>query len=315
MPLNDLEDDPTWTKRGVSFLNNSKNGLEDKREVMLGRAENHKTDENYAVEQETGSFDTYDDGFATVRFKNGFMQDRNVYIIHGQVAVITRYHKSQSQQDKPKIIPLSPVQGSTAASRAAAGLEYIWGDQNGTWETDRLTRIIARETQKRLKVRLTTHDYRHLAIAIGRVAVGEQFAYGYMSAGRGGEIGGNRYGVSVDVVKYMNDRSINTFRPLSEMAQNTRLATAGPAAEGDNIGHTSNWASTLAQFDAASRYRQQGQSENTRADVQEESWFFGQSSQVTQSVDSTERRAVTPGLLSNTLHPTESSANSNAEGS
>ncbi|CAC9887034.1 unnamed protein product [Aureobasidium pullulans] len=65
MPLNDLEDDPTWTKRGVSFLNNSKNGLEDKREVMLGRAENHKTDENYAVEQETGSFDTYDDGFAT----------------------------------------------------------------------------------------------------------------------------------------------------------------------------------------------------------------------------------------------------------
>ncbi|THX31184.1 hypothetical protein D6D11_09937 [Aureobasidium pullulans] len=37
-----------------------------------------------------------------------------------------------------------------------------------------------------------------------------------MSAGRGGEIGGNRYGVSVDVVKYMNDRSINTFRPLSE---------------------------------------------------------------------------------------------------
>ena len=42
MPLNDLEDDPTWTKRGVSFLNNSKNGLEDKREVMLGRAENHK---------------------------------------------------------------------------------------------------------------------------------------------------------------------------------------------------------------------------------------------------------------------------------
>ena len=32
-----------------------------------------------------------------------------------------------------------------------------------------------------------------------------------MSASRSGEIGGNRYGVSVDVVKYINDRSINTF--------------------------------------------------------------------------------------------------------
>ncbi|THW27512.1 hypothetical protein D6D22_10755 [Aureobasidium pullulans] len=397
MPLNDLEDDPTWTKRGVSFLNNSKNGLEDKREVMLGRAENHKNGRK--LRSRTGDWQLrhirrwlrYVDEFrellllcvhitagqpargteiTSVRFKNGFMQDRNVYIIHGQVAVITRYHKSQSQQDKPKIIPrflpyrvaqllvvylayVQPLQEYLSVmSKGSGWTEYIWGDQNGTWETDRLTRIIARETQKRLKVRLTTHDYRHLAIAIGRVAVGEQFAYGYvdeigeveapeldtddpleMSAGRGGEIGGNRYGVSVDVVKYMNDRSINTFRPLSEKwhrflgldsfntskgqkhvretsplsgQQNTRLATAGPAAEGDNIGHTSNWASTLAQFDAASRYRQQGQSENTRADVQEESWFFGQSSQVTQSVDSTERRAVTPGLLSNTLHPTES---------
>jgi len=82
---------------------------------------------------------------------------------------------------------------------------------------------------------LTTHDYRHLAITIGRVVVSEQFAYGYvdeigeveapevdtddpleMSARRGGEIGASRYGVRVDVVKYMNDRSISTFRPLSE---------------------------------------------------------------------------------------------------
>ena len=124
-------------------------------------------------------------------------------------------------------------------SRGSGWTEYIWGDQNGTWETDRLTRIIARETSKRLKVRLTTHDYRHLAIAIGRVAVGEQFAHGYldeigeveapevdtddpleMSAGRSSEIGGNRYGVLVDVVKYINDRLINTFRPLSEKWHN-----------------------------------------------------------------------------------------------
>ncbi|TIA27650.1 hypothetical protein D6C79_10565 [Aureobasidium pullulans] len=261
MPLNDLEDDPTWTKRGVSFLNNSKNGLEDKREVMLGRAENHKNGRK--LRSRTGDWQLrhirrwlrYVDEFrellllcvhitagqpargteiTSVRFKNGFMQDRNVYIIHGQVAVITRYHKSQSQQDKPKIIPrflpyrvaqllvvylayVQPLQEYLSVmSKGSGWTEYIWGDQNGTWETDRLTRIIA-------------------PIAIGRVAVSEQFAYGYvdeigeveapeldtddplkMSAGRGGEIGGNRYGVSVDVVKYMNDRSINTFRPLSE---------------------------------------------------------------------------------------------------
>jgi len=33
-----LTDDVTFTKRGISFVNNGKNGLEDKREWMLTRA-------------------------------------------------------------------------------------------------------------------------------------------------------------------------------------------------------------------------------------------------------------------------------------
>jgi hypothetical protein len=97
-----------------------------------------------------------------------------------------------------------------------------------------LTRIIVRESQKRLGTRLTTHDYRHVAISIGREVVGEQFARGYteetieveeaevedddtleMSAGRGAEVGVNCYGVSVDIVKHLSSRSIDTFRPLS----------------------------------------------------------------------------------------------------
>lgn len=41
----------------------------------------------------------------SIRFRNGFLQERNVFIIHGQVVVVTRYHKSQSQLDKPKVIP------------------------------------------------------------------------------------------------------------------------------------------------------------------------------------------------------------------
>jgi hypothetical protein len=58
-------------------------------------------------------------------------------------------------------------------SRGSGWIEYIWADQNGTWKTDHLTRIIARKAQMRLKVRLTTHDYRHFAIALGRFEVGE----------------------------------------------------------------------------------------------------------------------------------------------
>jgi hypothetical protein len=132
VPLNDLADDPTHTKRGVSFLNNKKNGLEDKREVMLGRAKDHRNRRKLRsrigdwqlrhIRRWLRDVDEFREllllcvhitvgqpargtEIISVRFKNGFMQDRNVYIIYGQVAIITRYHKSQSQQDKPKIVP------------------------------------------------------------------------------------------------------------------------------------------------------------------------------------------------------------------
>jgi hypothetical protein len=40
----------------------------------------------------------------SIRWRNGLLQDRNLYVIDGQVAVVTRYHKTQSQWDKPKVV-------------------------------------------------------------------------------------------------------------------------------------------------------------------------------------------------------------------
>jgi hypothetical protein len=37
-----------------------------------------------------------------------------------------------------------------------------------------------------------------------------------ISARRGGEVGAKRYGVSLDVIKHLSSRSIDTFRPLSQ---------------------------------------------------------------------------------------------------
>jgi hypothetical protein len=40
----------------------------------------------------------------SVRWRNGVLQDRNLYVIGGQVTLVTRYHKTQSQWDKPKVV-------------------------------------------------------------------------------------------------------------------------------------------------------------------------------------------------------------------
>jgi hypothetical protein len=89
------------------------------------------------------------------------------------------------------------------------------------------------ESSKYLGTRLTTLDYRHVAVSVGREKVGEQFLRGYVeetaeveepeveeddalevSVGRGREIGANRYSVLLDVIKHLSSRSIDTFRPL-----------------------------------------------------------------------------------------------------
>ena len=41
----------------------------------------------------------------TMRHRNGLLQDRNIFVVDGQVMTVVRYHKSQSQMDKPKVIP------------------------------------------------------------------------------------------------------------------------------------------------------------------------------------------------------------------
>jgi hypothetical protein len=105
-------------------------------------------------------------------------------------------------------------------------------DAQGAWETDWLTRVLKRETGKRLRVPLHTLDYRHSAVGIGRVKVGEAFGRGYKDevgeveeaeVDKGGEdvlelqnsrmtaMGIGNYSVLVDIVKHLSVRSIDAF--------------------------------------------------------------------------------------------------------
>jgi hypothetical protein len=83
---------------------------------------------------------------------------------------------------------------------------------------------------------MTTLDYRHVAMGIGRVVVGEGFGRGYedevgeveeaevedgehvleLQSGRSTAIGVGNYSVPIDIVKHLSVRSIEAFRPLSE---------------------------------------------------------------------------------------------------
>jgi hypothetical protein len=122
IPLDKLQDDVTWTRRGVSFVDNANNGLQDKREWMIkrtladvrGRKMRKQGEWSRLVVRKylrkvdlfrelllfcvhvTGGQPARGTEITSIRFRNGFQQDRNVFAIQGHMVVVTRYHKSQS---------------------------------------------------------------------------------------------------------------------------------------------------------------------------------------------------------------------------
>ena len=163
---------------------------------------------------------------------------------------VVRYHKSQSQWDKPKVVPrflpprlgqvmvmylayLQPFQEYLSVQVLSGSFnDYVWADEQGPWGTDRLTRALRRETGKRLGVALHTLDYRHTAVGIGRVAVGESFSKGYqdeigevdeaevdedgedvieLQNARTTVMGVSNYSVLINIVKHLSVRSIKAF--------------------------------------------------------------------------------------------------------
>jgi superfamily II DNA helicase RecQ len=199
----------------------------------------------------------------SIRWRNGLLQDRNLYVIDGEVVVITRYYKTQSQWDKPKVVvrflpeavgqlvaayllyvrPLRALlQSALDKPMPASVTDYLWADERGPWETDRLTRTMTLESAKWLGTRLTVQEYRHTAVGVGREVVGERFATGYrtemassggaaeegerssdedgedpveLQNGRTTATGAVAYAVRADLVQGLSTRSINVFRTLS----------------------------------------------------------------------------------------------------
>lgn len=190
-----------------------------------------------------------------MRHRNGVLQDRNVFVVDGTVMTVTRYHKSQWQWDTPRVVPrflprrlgrvfalyVGWLQKIHEHLRVAVldgeGHDYIWGTEHGPWDTDRLTRIIERETGKRMGVSLTTQSYRHAAIGIGRKVVGDAFARGCsledeteeaevdeneagesaleLMSGHTTRVGEAVYCVPIDIVKHLSERSIAAFLEVS----------------------------------------------------------------------------------------------------
>jgi superfamily II DNA helicase RecQ len=216
IPLASIEDDLTQTQRGKSFIHS--NGLAGKEVEMLedlvnGRRKREFLDNNgqwkwkriekynktakkfeellLLLVQESWGQPGCGEEVTGMRLVNGINRDRSVFVIDGEVVLVTQYHKSLAHFDSPKVIPrflpervgqlmvmymvyIRPLTDRWEADRWALydkmnpPSDFIWHGETGPWESSRMSRAMAKWTHHYMGRRITLQDWRHIAIAISK---------------------------------------------------------------------------------------------------------------------------------------------------
>jgi hypothetical protein len=174
--LAQISDDVTFTTRGESFVTNPANRLSNGLAWMLRQALSEEggmqlqtADGRWrgrSVRQYLRWVDRFKEllvgcvhieqgqpgrgsEILTIRHRNELLQDCNIFIVDGAVVTVVRYHKSQSQWDKPKVVLcfllpqlgqimalylsyLQPFREYLVVHVLGGGLsDYLWGNEEG----------------------------------------------------------------------------------------------------------------------------------------------------------------------------------------
>ena len=106
---------------------------------------------------------------------------------------------------------------------------YIFGNAEGPWSTDKISKVLARESGKCLGFRVTIADYRHISVAIDRKFIrkneididdddddeDEDDANDLMAAHRS-KTAINRYGRQSGLLRKLSAESIDIFRSIAD---------------------------------------------------------------------------------------------------
>src|SRR5579859_3737174 len=109
---------------------------------------------------------------------------------------------------------------------------FLFADEKGPWPTERLTKVLTRETSKRLGFRMTVQEYRHIAIAIdwefirgisaeadeGEEGEDEDDVHDLMAA-HSTKLANARYARMGGLSKGLTPESINMYRTVSDKWQ------------------------------------------------------------------------------------------------
>ena len=108
---------------------------------------------------------------------------------------------------------------------------FLFADNKGPWSTERLTKVLTRESSKRLGFRMTVQEYRHIAVAIDREFIrgitaeyddiedDEDDDVHDLMAAHSTKLANARYARMSGLSKGLTPNSINIYRTVSDKWQ------------------------------------------------------------------------------------------------
>lgn len=216
LPLAGIEDDLTHTRRGRSFIHTNDlagKEVEMLEDLVMGSRKTEFLDragewkwagirkylklvkkfEEFLLllSHITGGQPSRGEEITGLRLVNGINRDRNVFVIDGDVVLVTQYHKSLAHFDSPKVIPrflperigqllvmymvyIRPLTDRWEADRwelygkMAPPSDFIWHNETVPWESSRMSGAMGKWTSHYIGRRITLQDWRHIAIAISK---------------------------------------------------------------------------------------------------------------------------------------------------
>lgn len=126
-----------------------------------------------------------------LRLVNSINRDRNVFVIDGDVILVTQYHKSQAYFNSPRVIPrflpgrvgqlfamymiyIRPLTDRWEADHAelygtlAPPSDFIWHTKTGPWKSKDMSAAVAKWTLHYIGLGITLQGWRHIAITISK---------------------------------------------------------------------------------------------------------------------------------------------------
>ena len=205
----------------------------------------------------------------SLKHSNGFNTLRNLFLINDVVCALAEYSKTQAVTGQPKCIarflcvPLSRLyiayvvyalpfaellRFNTEAPDPAPSLptalpsNYLFHDGGVPWDTQRVSDVLGRESQKGIRCRLTISSWRHVAIAIdqellqGRSSTfldSTEGALHALQAGHSEETENGHYSLRIDMLKGTSQRTLDAFHSVSTGWHRLfHLATTSPRSPG-----------------------------------------------------------------------------------